>query len=69
MKASEDSLEHTNMAEDVSKEYAELMPVQMDFVSIVTPDTVCGVSSSCLANLMLRLKFQVANCLRNYNLI
>ena len=47
MKASEGSLEHSNMAEDVSKEYAELMPVQMDFVSIVTPDTVCGVSSSC----------------------
>ena len=47
MKASEGSLQHSNMAEDVSKEYAELMPVQMDFVSIVTPDTVCGVSSSC----------------------
>lgn len=47
MKPSEaTSLDHSNMAEDISKEYAELMPVQMDFVSSVLLDTVCGVSSS-----------------------
>ena len=64
MKASEASLGHTNMAEDISKEYAELMPVQMDFVSIVTRDTISGIASAYMENLMLRLKFQVANLSR-----
>ncbi len=45
----------SDMAEDLSKEYAELLPVQMDFVSI-------GHAILCVvfvAHLMPRLKFQV----------
>ena len=60
MKTSEESLDHTNMAEDISKEYAELMPVQMDFVSIMTFDTILDISAY-IANLMPRLEFQVAS--------
>ncbi len=33
MKAPDTKQEGSDMAEDISKEYAELMPVQMDFVS------------------------------------